>query len=160
MSIILAIDPGPEKSAWLIYNSETKLPEKFNINENRYLMYNLPSADEMVIEMVASYGMSVGKSVFETCVWTGRFIQEWLVEQGKEAVKIYRHQVKMHLCNSMRAKDSNIRQTLIDKFSPTGGGKCPQIGTRKQKGPLYGITKDLWSALAIAVTYTDFEVKP
>lgn len=38
---------------------------------------------------------------------------------------------------------------LIDRF----GGKDAAIGRKATPGPLYGITKDLWSALAIAITY-------
>ena len=150
--IILAIDPGSEKSAWLLYDFETKLPKKFGMNKNDEFLHRFPSADEMVIEMVASYGMAVGKSVFETCVWIGRFMQEWKVEQGKEAIQIYRKDVKMHLCNSMRAKDSNIRQVLIDKF---GGTRETAIGTKKNPKALYGIKKDLWSALSLAIYYAE-----
>jgi hypothetical protein len=46
----------------------------------------------------------------------------------------------------MKAKDANIRQALIDKIGPQG--------TKKDPGPTYGISKDVWSALAIAVTHT------
>ena len=86
------------------------------------------------IEMVASYGMPVGKTVFETCVWIGRF------DACEDATLVYRKDVKMHLCGSMRAKDSNIRQALIDK-----------LGKEVTKG----VSKDVWSALAVAVTVSE-----
>lgn len=108
----------------------------------------------LAIEMVACYGMPVGESTFETCVWIGRFIEAY----GGDHVKVYRKKkaecesVTMHLCKSSRAKDSNIRQAIIDRYEPTGGGKIPQIGTRAQPGPLYGIKSHLWSALAVGIT--------
>jgi len=57
--------------------------------------------------------------------------------------------VKMHLCNSSRAKDSNIRQALIDRFEPDLPPKC------RPKGILKGISKDCWQALALAVYWWD-----
>ena len=71
---------------------------------------------EIVIEMIASYGMPVGKEVFETCVWIGKFAQA----SGIKEEYIYRKEEKMNLCHSMKAKDSNIRQALIDRFGPVG----------------------------------------
>jgi hypothetical protein len=89
--------------------------------------------------MIASYGMAVGSSIFETCVWIGRFI-----EVARTPVRLcYRKDVKMHLCGSMRAKDGNIRQRLIDIFGPQG--------TKKQPGKTYGIKSHTWAALAVAV---------
>jgi len=67
-------------------------------------------------------------------------------------VWLMRKTVAAHLCNTSRANDSNIRQALIDRFGP---GREKAIGTKKNPGPLYGIKKDLWSALAVAVTYAD-----
>lgn len=153
---ILAIDPGSEQSAYVVYEAGNIL--EHDILENDLLRCKLVTDrvakkltfDQMAIEMVASYGMPVGKSVFETCVWIGRFIE---ASMELRTHKVYRSEVKMHLCNSMRAKDSNIRQALIDRYPATGGGKCPQIGTKKQQGPLYGVSKDVWSALAVAVTF-------
>ena len=59
----------------------------------------------------------------------------------------------MFLCGTPRAKDTNIRQRVIDIFPATGGGKTPQIGTKKEPGPLYGVTSHCISALAVGLTY-------
>lgn len=153
MGIILAIDPGPVNSAFVLYYAPDKAIRAREIASNDLLLQILErgdvSADHLAIEMIASYGMPVGASTFDTCVWIGRFIQAW----RRPFTKVYRKDVKMHLCGSMRAKDGNVRQALIDMFPATGGGKVPQIGTKKHPGPLYGVRKDIWSALAVAVTY-------
>jgi len=149
--IIMAIDPGNERSAWVLYDSEDQKIKGCGIEPNserlRRLQYNM-GADVLAMEMVACYGMGVGQSVFETCVWIGRFIQKW---PGAWRY-IYRLDVKMALCHDSRAKDANIRQAIIDRFPATGGGKCPQIGTKAKPGPLYGVSKDMWAALAVALT--------
>jgi hypothetical protein len=86
----------------------------------------------------------VGAEVFETCVWIGRFMEAY----GAEHVhRITRGQIKTHLCHSMRAKDANIRQALIDRFG--------KPGTKRYPGALYGVSGDLWAALAVAVTWWD-----
>lgn len=90
-------------------------------------------------------------TTFETCVWIGRFIERF----KREHKFIYRKDVKLNLCNSMRAKDANVRQALLDRFEPTGGGKTPQIGTKKQPGPLFGMSSHQWSALAVGITYME-----
>jgi hypothetical protein len=98
-----------------------------------------------VIEKIACMGMAVGEDVFETVFWSGRFCQaSWSFD------RVTRAEAKMHLCGSMRAKDANIRQALIDKLGPQG--------TKKNPGPTYGISKHLWSALAVAVTYAETKI--
>ena len=91
--------------------------------------------------------MPVGREVFETVYWIGRFAQ---AAQPVEHTLVSRGAVKMHLCGSKRAKDSNIRQALIDRF-----GGSAAIGRKADPGPLYGISGDVWSALAVAVTWYD-----
>jgi hypothetical protein len=94
--------------------------------------------------------MPVGREVFETCVWIGRFIQVW---HDPDAVKlVYRKDVKLHLCGTTKAKDPNVRQALLDLFPRTGGGKTPQIGVQKQPGPLFGVSTHAWPALGVAIT--------
>jgi hypothetical protein len=56
---------------------------------------------------------------------------------------IFRKDIKLFLCGTMRAKDANIRQALIDKIGPQG--------TKKTPGPTYGIKSHTWAALAVAV---------
>ena len=76
--------------------------------------------------MVASYGMPVGKEVFDTCVWIGIYVQQ-AHELGKSTEFIYRKDEKMNICHSMKAKDSNIRQALIDRFGQVGTKKNPRL---------------------------------
>lgn len=154
--IVLALDPGSEKTAYVFYDTEKKEVGGVGHLINDYVLNMMCSCDRMklcdalVCEFIQSQGMVVGKTVFETCYWIGRFWQAY-----GDMKRIYRSDEKMHLCGSMRAKDSNIRQALIDKFPATGDGKCPQVGTKKKPGPLYGISGDMWSALAVAVTYAE-----
>jgi hypothetical protein len=153
---ILALDPGPTETGYCAYDGANVLTsgvfpndeilnlfkEKHNLfKDDRYLL---------AIEMIASYGMPVGREVFETCVWVGRYQQAWHAP-GK-VLLVYRKEVKMHLCGSPRAKDGNIRQALLDLFPRSGGGKTPQIGTKAQPGPLYGMATHAWAALGVAVT--------
>lgn len=144
---ILAIDPGTTQSAFVVYDKGNI--ERFGILENHDMLYEIYNENAiyrmLAIEMVASYGMAVGREVFETCFWSGRFVQAW----DGEFIKIYRKDVKMHLCHSMRAKDANIRQAIMDRYGST---RQKAIGTKKAPGPLYGVSKDVWAALGVAIT--------
>ena len=156
--MILAIDPGPEQSAYVLYcdhaiEDAAKVPNADLLAKLHDRAGSFEFADVCVIEMIASYGMPVGREVFETCVWIGRFAEAWGCLPPAELIT--RGAVKMHLCGSMRAKDSNIRTALLDMF----GGKNA-IGTKKLPGLLYGLSGDMWSALAVAVTYADRASKP
>ena len=94
------------------------------MNNEELLEYILNSDfDEIVIEMIASYGMPVGKEVFETCVWIGKFVQASNLNEKY----IYRKDEKINICHSMKAKDSNIRQALIDRFGQVGTKKNPRM---------------------------------
>jgi len=148
--VILAIDPGPTESAYVILDGELK-PVDFGKFDNELVLEViqannvLRSIDHFAIEMVASYGMAVGADVFETVFWIGRFWEETGNIENKE--RIYRKDVKINLCHNMKAKDSNIRQALIDRFG--------MVGVKKKPGWFYGVSKDVWSAIAVGVTYAD-----
>jgi hypothetical protein len=152
---VLAIDPGSEQSAWVLWNGATVRSHGKARNEELLgMLYEgmvAFTADALVIEEIASYGMPVGREVFQTVRWTGRFEQEAIDEGWTRIEFMPRKDAKLHLCGSMKAKDSNIRQALIDRF----GGKEKAIGKKATQGPLYGLKADEWAALALAVTWFD-----
>lgn len=153
--MILAIDPGTEQSGWCTLDGGRVIGS--GVMPNAEMLDNLRQAFwcdyRLCIEMIASYGMAVGREVFETCVWIGRFQQAWHAPEAVELV--YRRDVKLHLCGTAKAKDANIRQALLGLFPRTGGGKTPQVGTKAQPGPLYGVSSHAWPALAVAITARD-----
>lgn len=163
MSVVIAIDPGDTHSAFVLYNTETGQFEKpgwkgasfgkVPNDEMRNLVRTRGDYGDrtmhLAVEMIASYGMPVGREVFETCLWIGRFVEAW--NRPSQSTLVYRRDVKLHLCGSARAKDGNVRTALLDRY----GGKTAAVGNKKSSGPLYGVSADVWSALAVAVTYSD-----
>lgn len=152
---VLAIDPGNIESGIVLIAPDYKpIMAKKAPNEDllEEMTLCIRDFDEVAIEMVASYGMPVGASVFETCVWIGRFEQR-LRDFGKEVERIPRLRVKINLCHKSTAKDSNITQALVDRFAPNEPNKGK--GTKKAPGFFYGFKKDIWQAYALGVTYLD-----
>jgi len=131
---LLAIDPGSEKSGWVLM--ENGVPTRWAWDENR-LVRNLLGAlsipgnigsmefTHLVIEDVSHYGkdISVGNDVFQTVRWTGRFDEAW----GGEFAYIKRPTVKTYLCGMPTAKDKDVRQAVIDHY----GGDAKALGGKK-----------------------------
>lgn len=147
---ILAIDPGTTESGWCLFENGEVVNSGVMPNDAmlRYIQtaavvdFGQGKRFSLAIEMIASYGMAVGREVFETCVWIGRFVQAW--HSPDEVSLVYRRDVKLHLCGNPRAKDANIRVALIDLIGPQG--------TKKSPGPTYGVKSHAWAALGVAVT--------
>jgi len=144
---IIGIDPGNVESAIAYFDGERC---EFLKTGNDNLILTLHKwitekrPDMIYIEGMQSFGMAVGQSVFETAYFIGQ-IQMWkqLSHYHVKMEMIFRKDVKIHHCNSMKAKDGNIRQALIDRFG--------EPGTKNNPGLLYKCSKDMWSAVAIAV---------
>lgn len=159
---ILAIDPGNKESGWCIL-ADYK-PVLFGKTTNYTLLKVMRDYagdyDDVVIEMVASYGMPVGETVFDTCRWIGRF-EQTAAEATVTFPKVRTHDVYFvkrkeyvtELCGSSRAKDANVIQYLIDRFAKDTPNRGK--GTKKDKGWFYGFKADIWQAYAIGVYYID-----
>jgi hypothetical protein len=150
---VVAVDPGPEFTALIVYDRfcEAIIEAEYADNEAiRAKLASIRACDHgmswLAIEMIASYGMPVGREVFETCVWIGHFVSAWDF-MGLKHTKVYRKDVKLNLCGSVRAKDGNVRQAIVDRLGPPG--------TKKNPGLTYGISGDLWAALGVALTFKD-----
>ena len=127
---IIAIDPGNAQSGYCVIDRSTLRPLEFGKIDNAELLQKLSSAGVQgwrwaVIEMVASYGMSVGREVFDTVLWIGRFYEA-------------------------RANDAAIRRALIDRFADHDlkNGR----GTKKNPDFFYGFKADVWAAYAVGLT--------
>lgn len=142
--IILGIDPGNTHTAFAAIDGNEIICVKYleNSEARQWLATRKLAFNVIVCEMIASYGMAVGKTVFETCVAIGRF--QAIAPDMKFITRI---QVKSAVCHSGRATDANIRQALIDRYGSPGNKKSP--------GPTYGISGDMWAALAVATAYSD-----
>lgn len=160
MGTILAIDPGNTKSGYVIVEHDgeeirrvldagkIENPDVFGL-----LCTNVtPDGADVAIEMIAGMGMPVGQEVFDTCFWIGRFWEFATTRRHiRNLMKIFRREEKLYLCGCLSAKDKNIRQALIDRYGV--------VGTKANPGFFYGFAKDMWAAMAVAVTYFDKYIK-
>jgi len=148
----LGIDPGNIESAYCLINDEEEILSfaKFRNFDYHDELYDIVTAPEIVytaIESITGFGFKVGQTVFDTCFWSGRFFQ--FCESKSNVRLVPRKTIVLHFCNNTIGNDKAIREAMIYRH----GGQ----GTKKNKGKTYGISKDCWSALAIATWLKDFK---
>lgn len=144
--VVLALDVGTVETGYCIIDNY--MPLEFGKIANSSLINIVKESDYdiLVYEEFACYGMPIGASTITSITWNGRYIQMAL-DRNKPVDRVYRKDEKMNLCHTMKAKDSNIRQALIDRFG--------EVGTKSKPGFFYGFKKDIWSAYAVGITYLD-----
>jgi hypothetical protein len=172
---LIAIDTGTTKSAYCIFRPCESNIIEIDILENEELVKRLkelsrtnqasvsPMRQILVLEMFKSYGAVLGDTVLMSCVWIGRFIAAF--GESRTFDLIPRKTIVTKLCGRSSARDSNVRQALIDHFAGINHsslGEFYKVGTEakslvRKGGSLYTVKKDMWSALAVAVTYLDIK---
>ncbi|MCX5691553.1 MAG: hypothetical protein NTV94_17470 [Planctomycetota bacterium] len=177
MTLVMAVDPGPQQSAYVTVRPHPNaigglqivdfcISDNANIKADIWGFSSLPPEERrLVIEQIASMGMSVGAETFETCVWTGRFMETFEAGSQTTAHRIPRVPIKVHLCGTAKAKDANVRQALIDRFGGSSALRKPKAAKKNRHGavivpavdpgPLAGISSHCWAALALACVYVD-----
>lgn len=154
---IIGVDPGTERSAFLILQDGQ--PVTWEILPNYSLLPILrgeqPRGSRLAIEWVSFYGKEIhaGSETFDTCRWTGRFEEAW--GNSATCTLIARRVVRAELCGTMKAGDKEVRAVLIDRY----GGKEKAIGKKAAPGPLFGVASHVWSSLAVATVYADRQAK-
>jgi len=156
---IVGIDGGLKQSAYVIYDNINQLIIEKAIVPNKMLL-NLIwgeriDGDYFVIEEIQGYGNAVGNTIFDTVKWNGRFI-EALDQTDKKWFEIKRTKVKSILCHNAHAKDSNVRTEIINRMGDYKFGKTGK-GTKKNPGKLYGVSRDMFAALAIAIAWGELK---
>lgn len=154
---ILGIDPGTTESGVAIYDTDSHTVPYMGVVDNETVLRDvmLNSFDTVAIEMVASYGMPVGATTFETVYWIGRFAERCMNRVGEENVFRYYKKTDINptICFNSNVKDKNISAALRSMFPQDGGGKNPSVGTKKQPGSLFGMSSHMYPALAVAMTH-------
>lgn len=156
--IVIGLDPGYQQSAVVAFNGASVVSHATLDNyELLRILPNMtarpqddPGPTLLVIEemqMFASYG--VGKEVFDSVFWSGRFAQAW---SPRRFHRLIRSKVRAHLCHTNKGGDAQIRAALIERFGPY---KEQAIGSKAKPGPLAGVVGHEWSALALAVVWFD-----
>jgi hypothetical protein len=146
---VMAIDPGTTESAVVVWNGNEILQHYKDSNDivRRDVIASRMN-HRIVVEMIASYGMPVGKTTFQTVLWIGRYIEAAL--PYCEIELIYRQEIKLFFCKQARAKDAHVRQALIDRYGEPGKKASP--------GLTYGLKADQWQAFALAVYTWDMQL--
>lgn len=143
---VLGIDPGPTESAYAYWDG-SKILKSGKIPSREII--DLEPVDVVAIECCTGYGMAVGQEVFETCRFEGRY--EAFFEGVTKTIRVRRRDVKSHLCENPAAKDRDIIAALTDRIGPKG--------TKKAPGPTFGVSADIWAALATAIYAYDIQGK-
>jgi hypothetical protein len=153
---IIALDPGTTRTAWT--QIDTTVWQDFGAGKAYPLLgsgqsANRPLCDRLstvkgiahlVVEDIVYMGMSVGKEVFGTAKWIGRFTDAW---KGEHTL-VPRMTVKSAVCGSARGNDSRVRRAILRRYGIRGA--------RVPKGHmLHGVATHEWSSLAVALWFAD-----
>ncbi len=65
---------------------------------------------------------------------------------------IDRGEVKLRLLGVRKGTDADVREALIDRY---GGDRETAVGRKANPGPLHGIARDMWAALAVGVAWIE-----
>ena len=146
--MILGIDPGPSTFAAVWWNGQRirALDEEMKVAEFVAALATRPTL--VAIEDFITYRVTdlPGR---ETIKQIGAL--RYVCEREKVAcVEISRRAVLAHFIGPTTGGDTALRAAIYDRF---GGSRKAAIGTKKNPGPLYGLTgSHLLAALAVAIT--------
>lgn len=145
-TVVLGIDPGTTHTAWVLVDADLNLlgfGKSPNSEVQKIIRENLDA--KIAIEVPQPRGQHMTWQLVYTAIWIGRFVE---TAAPRGWLEVDRMSVKMHICGSARAKDGAIRSAIVERW----GGKDAAIGKKATPGPLYGVSKDVWQAFALAIT--------
>jgi len=162
---ILAIDPGPTESGFVVIsdNEEIIKCRKWKNHLVHTLMDTSPLTHVVIEECICRKwaGREVSDSAFEA----GRLYQHALDIVGLPCVDlITRSKVRWHICGARQANDSIIISKLIERKCPvlhdTWTGSRQKLLNAAKDEFFNGFSGDMWQAYALALTFLDLRGKP
>lgn len=143
---VLGLDPGPVETAFCLVDQNYRIHSAGKLlNVDMRAHIRDLSFSVAAIESIQSYGMTVGREVFETCFEIGKLMQ--LIEGiGGKVTLIPRQEYARRICGVGKVTDAVLRQALLLRFG----------GDRKGE-PLHMLkgNSDKRSAFAVAVYRLD-----
>lgn len=157
---ILAIDPGPERSAWLVWNPEGEqiiaCGEEPSLAVCEHVREAAFRGTPVAVEAVTCYGGPVGAETYDTCYWIGE-IRRICRGATHEALIVPYRDISRNLCKIAGAKEAQISAALKERFSKAT--LAPVYGMRSKAelvaGEGEGKNGHMRSALALAVYVGD-----
>lgn len=116
------------------------------------MLESIEPGDVFAFEQFAPFAQSLDDGAMRTIFETGRLVERVSGRPGVRLVGIRRQHVKLHLVGVARCGDPQVRSAIIERYGPT---RELAMGTRKEPGPLRGISGHHWAALAVALTAAD-----
>jgi hypothetical protein len=144
---IMGVDPGSAETAYCLVNEDLSIMRANKISNQEFLNYlsMIRFPFELAIEGIQSYGMVVGREIFDTCYMIGRTYQ--VCENSSIGKAIYnRPEYARAICGVGKVNDAVLRQVLMTRF----GGDRKGEPLNQLKG-----CSDLRSAFAVAVYHAD-----
>lgn len=148
---ILAIDPGSERSGWVLYDPATRSVDLAGGETDDVELISMIRARSftdavLAFEVLAPWGQ-IRPELISTTLWCGRFAEAWL-GRGGEVAQATRTEVKVWLLGQSKGNDGDVNAALREIH----GGARAAVGTKAAPGPLYTVRSHAWAALGVAVT--------
>ncbi len=132
--LILAIDPGSEQNAWLVYDtvksiiramgySHREMVADYIVNPNLRLGC-VP--DYIAIEDIEYTGQYFNRTLGANCRTIG-YLERAAWEAGRYVVFYTARQTRLAICGNASRKESQLKQAMIDFF----GGEIKAVGGKK-----------------------------
>lgn len=155
--LILGIDPGPRTSGLVLYSTDMTGPgvvvqavKDASFDTVRQFIDGLADMDDACVVTERTQAGPPSTQVVLTTEIVGR-IMERCEAQGIEYDTYYRRDVLQALnCARVGNKDSLVRLACIELH---GGDKTSAVGTKKNPGPLYGVSSHAWQALGVVCAH-------
>jgi len=167
---ILCVDPGCFDTAYVVWDGE-KLLDKNKIS-NEELRDKIPNillgrnekVSEVIIEMVSSYAMQVGQTIFDSCVFVG-ILKQQCETLGVPVHLIFRKSIKLHHNHSLRGvNDGAVNGVLKQKYGEDNTIKKPNLiywnEEVEKNGGAKWMNGDMWAAFSIATYWTEPKDSP